>query len=140
VHYLSERGVSVCGHVGLTPQSVNQLGGFKVQGKGGEEAERVRDDAVALQQAGAQMLVVECVPAALGATLSKNLDIPVIGIGAGSACDGQVLVMHDMLGLGDWRPKFVRNYMDPPVSIREAFESYVQSVRNGEFPASEHEY
>jgi 3-methyl-2-oxobutanoate hydroxymethyltransferase len=140
VQFLTQRGVSVCGHVGLTPQSVNQLGGFRVQGKGSEEAERVLDDAVALQQAGAQMLVVECVPASLGAVLSARLDIPVIGIGAGAQCDGQVLVMHDMLGLGDWRPKFVRNYMDPPVAVGQAFRNYVDSVRSGDFPGPEHQY
>lgn len=140
VRFLAERGVSVCGHVGLTPQSVNQLGGFHVQGKDSEAADRVLDDAMALQQAGAQMLVVECVPASLGAALSANLDIPVIGIGAGAQCDGQVLVMHDMLGLGDWRPKFVRNYMDPPVAVGQAFRDYVNSVRNGQFPGPEHQY
>ena len=140
VRFLAERGVSVCGHVGLTPQSVNQLGGFRVQGKDEAAARQVLDEAIALQQAGAQLLVVECVPSSLGQALSENLEIPVIGIGAGADCDGQVLVMHDMLGLGDWRPKFVRNYMDPAVTVLQAFEAYVESVRSRQFPGPEHQY
>jgi 3-methyl-2-oxobutanoate hydroxymethyltransferase len=140
VEYMTLRGVPVCGHLGLTPQSVNQLGGFKVQARDKESAQRLLQDAEALQQAGAQMLVVECIPAALGKEVTALLDIPVIGIGAGAGCDGQVLVMHDMLGLGERAPKFVANFMEQSDSIQGAFETYVQAVKEGRFPASEHEY
>ena len=125
VDYLTSRGVPVCAHLGLTPQSVNQLGGFKVQARDEAEARQLLVDAQAMQQAGAQMLVVECVPAALGSEVSGAVDIPVIGIGAGADCDGQVLVMHDMLGLGERAPKFVANFMQGSESIRCAFEAYV---------------
>jgi len=140
VHYMTSRGVPVCGHLGLTPQSVNQLGGFKVQARDEESARQLLEDARAMQQAGAQMLVVECVPAALGKEVSATVDIPVIGIGAGADCDGQVLVMHDMLGLGSWAPKFVANFMPGSDSIQGAFEAFVLAVREGRFPAKEHEY
>jgi 3-methyl-2-oxobutanoate hydroxymethyltransferase len=140
VEYLTTRGVPVCAHLGLTPQSVNQLGGFKVQARDEKEALKLLEDAAAMQQAGAQMLVVECVPADLGAKLSGNLDIPVIGIGAGAACDGQVLVMHDMLGLGEWRPRFVADFMQGSKNIGAAFAKYVADVRSGRFPGKEHEY
>jgi len=140
VEYLTSRGVAVCAHLGLTPQSVNQLGGFKVQARAAEEAQQLLEDALAMQQAGAQMLVLECVPSALGQRVSETLQIPVIGIGAGAACDGQVLVMHDMLGMGSWAPKFVANFMPGCESIAAAFEKYVSAVRTGAFPAAEHEY
>jgi len=140
VDYLTKRGVPVCGHLGLTPQSVHQLGGFKVQARDEAGARRLIEDAGALQQAGAQMLVVECVPASLGSEVSASVDIPVIGIGAGAGCDGQVLVMHDMLGLGCRVPKFVADFMQQGASIQGAFEAYVLAVREGHFPAKEHEY
>ena len=140
VDYLVSRGVPVCGHLGLTPQSVHQLGGFKVQAREAEAASQLVADALALQTAGAQMLVLECVPAALGREVSSQLDIPLIGIGAGVDCDGQVLVMHDMLGLGGRVPRFVANFMQGNQSIGAAFESYVSDVRSGRFPAKEHEY
>lgn len=140
VDYLTRRGVPVCAHLGLTPQSVNQLGGFKVQAREEEDARQLLEDAQAMQQAGAQMLVLECVPAQLGREVSELLEIPVIGIGAGVACDGQVLVMHDMLGLGRRVPKFVANFMQGSDSIGAAFEKYVSDVRSGSFPAKEHEY
>jgi len=140
VDYLTSRGVPVCAHLGLTPQSVNQLGGFKVQAREEEEARQLLEDAQAMQQAGAQMLVLECVPAALGRKVSEQLDMPVIGIGAGVGCDGQVLVMHDMLGLGRRVPKFVANFMQGSESIGAAFVKYVTDVRSGSFPAREHEY
>ena len=140
VEYLVSRGVPVCGHLGLTPQSVHQLGGFKVQAREAEAANQLVADALALQTAGAQMLVLECVPAALGREVSSQLDIPLIGIGAGVDCDGQVLVMHDMLGLGGRVPRFVANFMQGNQSIGAAFESYVSDVRSGRFPAKEHEY
>jgi 3-methyl-2-oxobutanoate hydroxymethyltransferase len=140
VNYLTSRGVPVCGHLGLTPQSVHQLGGFKVQARDEAGAGKLLDDASALQQAGAQMLVVECVPASMGNEVSASVDIPVIGIGAGVGCDGQVLVMHDMLGLGSRIPKFVANFMRQGGEIQGAFEAYVLAVREGRFPAKEHEY
>jgi len=140
VDYLTSRGVPVCGHLGLTPQSVHQLGGFKVQARDAADARQLVEDAVSMQQAGAQMLVVECVPASLGKEVSASVDIPLIGIGAGSDCDGQVLVMHDMLGLGDWMPKFVANFMPHSETIQGAFEAYVLAVREGRFPGREHEY
>jgi 3-methyl-2-oxobutanoate hydroxymethyltransferase len=140
VHYMTCRGVPVCGHLGLTPQSVNQLGGFKVQARDEESAAQLLKDAVALEQAGAQLLVVECIPASLGKPLSAAVQIPVIGIGAGSDCDGQVLVMHDMLGLGSRAPKFVADFMQQSQTIQGAFEAYVLAVREGRFPAKEHQY
>jgi 3-methyl-2-oxobutanoate hydroxymethyltransferase len=140
VDYLTSRGVPVCGHLGLTPQSVHQLGGFKVQARDDEAAAQLLDEALALQDAGARLLVIECVPAALGNAVSERLQIPVIGIGAGPGCDGQVLVMHDMLGLGARAPKFVRNVMSGGATVQDAFAAYVQAVRTGQFPASEHVY
>jgi 3-methyl-2-oxobutanoate hydroxymethyltransferase len=140
VEYLTGRGVPVCAHLGLTPQSVNQLGGFKVQAREEQAAQKLLQDAAAMQSAGAQMLVVECIPAELGRKLAGNLEIPVIGIGAGAACDGQVLVMHDMLGLGDWRPRFVADFMQGGRTIGAAFEKYVADVRAGRFPGPENEY
>jgi len=140
VHYMTQRGVPVCGHLGLTPQSVNQLGGFKVQAKDQESARKLIDDARSMQQAGAQLLVVECVPARVGKEVSEAVDIPVIGIGAGVDCDGQVLVMHDMLGLGGRVPRFVANFMSGGKTIQAAFEAYVQAVKECRFPAKEHEY
>jgi 3-methyl-2-oxobutanoate hydroxymethyltransferase len=140
VHYMTSRGVPVCAHLGLTPQSVNQLGGFKVQARDEAGAKQLVADALAMQQAGAQMLVVECIPAALGTKVSAAVQIPVIGIGAGPGSDGQVLVMHDMLGLGGRAPRFVANFMQGSDSIQTAFEAYVLAVREGQFPAKEHEY
>jgi 3-methyl-2-oxobutanoate hydroxymethyltransferase len=140
VDYLASRGIAVCGHLGLTPQSVHQFGGFKVQARQDEAAGQLVKDALALQAAGAQLMVLECVPAPLGREVSKSLDIPLIGIGAGVGCDGQVLVMHDMLGLGDRAPRFVANFMQGSQSIAAAFEAYVSDIRSGRFPAKEHEY
>lgn len=140
VDYLTCRGVAVCGHLGLTPQSVNQLGGFKVQARDDESARRLLQDAQALQHAGARLLVVECIPARLGKEVSAVLDIPVIGIGAGVECDGQVLVMHDMLGLGERAPKFVADFMPGSASIQDAFEAYVSAVREKRFPTDRHSY
>jgi 3-methyl-2-oxobutanoate hydroxymethyltransferase len=140
VEYLVSRGVPVCGHLGLTPQSVHQLGGFKVQAREVEAASQLMEDALALQTAGAQLMVLECVPAALGREVSAQLEIPLIGIGAGADCDGQVLVMHDMLGLVSRVPRFVADFMQGSQSIGAAFERYVSDVRSGRFPAKEHEY
>jgi 3-methyl-2-oxobutanoate hydroxymethyltransferase len=144
VGYLAARGVPVCGHLGLTPQSIHQLGGFKVQARDDAGAHQLLLDARALQDAGARLLVLECVPAVLGREVSAALDIPVIGIGAGAGCDGQVLVIHDMLGLGmgggDKAPKFVANFMSGAGSVQGAFEAFLMAVREGRFPGPEHEY
>jgi len=140
IDYLTSRGIPVCGHLGLTPQSVHQLGGFKVQARDEAAAATLREEALALQDAGARLLVLECVPASLGRDVAGELRIPVIGIGAGAGCDGQVLVMHDMLGLGARVPKFVANFLSGAASIEDAFGAYVKAVREGQFPAAEHSY
>jgi 3-methyl-2-oxobutanoate hydroxymethyltransferase len=135
VRFLTERGIPVCAHLGLTPQSVHALGGWRVQGRDAADAATLLDHASALQAAGATMLVIELVPAALGAQITQALDIPVIGIGAGPECSGQVLVTHDMLGLGPEKPaRFVRNFMDKAASVSDAVRAYVHAVKNGQFP------
>jgi 3-methyl-2-oxobutanoate hydroxymethyltransferase len=127
--------IPVMGHVGLTPQSVNTLGGFKVQGKGADDARRVIDEAVALDQAGCFSIVLECVPAELAAYITERVSVPTIGIGAGPACDGQVLVFHDLLGLYEgFKPKFVRRYAEGGAVFREAVTKFIQDVREGHFP------
>lgn len=138
VRALAERGVPVCGHLGLTPQSVNSFGGWIVQGRDPADAERILRDALGLQEAGASMLVLECVPRALAARVSTQLSIPVIGIGAGSATDAQVLVMHDLLGMNPHPPRFVRNFLADGGSIQGALAAYARAVREGSFPGPEH--
>ncbi len=139
VRHLVERGIPVCAHLGLTPQSVHQLGGFRVQGKTSEAADALLADALAMQDAGASLLVLEAIPASLGALVTNALQIPTIGIGAGADCSGQVLVMHDMLGVfPGHRPKFVRNFMEGQICIGDAFTTYVQAVKSQSFPAPEH--
>lgn len=141
VRMLVERGMPVCGHLGLTPQSVHQLGGFKVQGKAASAAEQLLSDALALQDAGALLLVLEAIPATLAAHVTTQLRIPTIGIGAGVNCSGQVLVMHDMLGVfPGHRPKFVKNFMDGQTSIADAIGAYVRAVKAREFPGAEHSF
>lgn len=141
VRFLVDRGIPVCGHLGLTPQSVHQMGGYRVQGRDAESAKQIRNDALALQQAGASLLVLEAVPAELAGTISDELDIPTIGIGAGADCDGQVLVLQDMLGLYPRpSPKFSRNFMLDAESIEGAIKAYVAAVKAGDFPAKEHSY
>ncbi|WP_435408736.1 3-methyl-2-oxobutanoate hydroxymethyltransferase [Pleionea litopenaei] len=139
---LTERGIPVCAHLGLTPQSVDALGGFKVQGKEQASADKLLADALAVEQAGAKLLVLECVPAALAKSISEQLSIPTIGIGAGVNCDGQVLVMHDMLGLNEqFSPKFVKNFLtDSDGDIRGAFEAFVKQVKAREFPTEQHSF
>lgn len=141
VHFLTSRGIPVCGHIGLTPQSVHQLGGYKVQGKGDAAARKLIKDALALQEAGAGLIVLEAIPAALGAEVTAQLRIPTIGIGAGVACSGQVLVLYDMLGIypGN-KARFVKDYMPGATSIAQAVASYVAEVRSGTFPAAEHSF
>ncbi len=135
VRFLAERGIPVCAHLGLTPQSVHALGGWRVQGRDAAGATALLEQARALQAAGAAMLVIELVPTALGAQITQALKIPVIGIGAGPDCSGQVLVTHDMLGLGPAKPaRFVRNFMDKAASVSDAVRAYVQAVKTGHFP------
>lgn len=141
VRMLVERGMPVCAHLGLTPQSVHQLGGFKVQGRTASAAEQLLADALALQDAGASLLVLEAIPASLAASVSAALAIPTIGIGAGVDCSGQVLVMHDMLGaFPGHRPRFVKNFMDGQASIESALRAYVEAVKESRFPAAEHSF
>ena len=136
---LTIRGIPVCAHLGLTPQSVNVFGGYKVQGREEDQAQLMIDDAIALQNAGAQLLVVECVPSSLGKRLSEALTIPVIGIGAGPHCDGQILVMHDMLGISTgYIPKFSKNFIKQTGDIHLAIAAYVDEVSSGAFPGPEH--
>ena len=135
---LTERGIPVCAHLGLTPQSVNAFGGFKVQGRDPKNAKRILADALAIQQAGATLLVLECIPSDLATEITQTLDIPVIGIGAGPNTDAQVLVLHDLLGLSDHSPKFVRNFMEGNTSVLSALQDYDKAVKNGTFPGPEH--
>ncbi len=138
IYLLSQRGIPVCGHVGLTPQSVHKLGGFKVQGRAEDAADEMVREALVIQEAGADLIVVECVPTDLGARLSSTLDIPVIGIGAGPNTDGQVLVLHDMLGISQKLPKFSKNFLTHNDSILEAIACYGEEVRQGIFPDEQH--
>lgn len=140
IHMMTERGIPVCAHLGLTPQSVNVLGGFKVQGRQAEQARQIVEDAKAIEAAGAGLLVLECVPQALGAEISRTLSIPVIGIGAGPHTDAQVLVLHDMLGLTARAPKFVRNFMAGANSVQAAVANYRAAVLSGEFPSQDHSF
>lgn len=140
VRFLVERGIPVCAHLGLTPQSVHQLGGYRVQGKTTEAAERLQRDAKLLEQAGASLLVLEAVPSPLAQQITQALSIPTIGIGAGVHTDGQVLVLHDMLGLNPRPAKFVRNFMQGAASLEAAIKSYVDAVKSRTFPGPEHGY
>ncbi|PHR63655.1 3-methyl-2-oxobutanoate hydroxymethyltransferase [Pseudidiomarina marina] len=141
IRMLVERSVPVCAHLGLLPQSINVLGGYKVQGREQSAAENTVRQALALQQAGAQMLVLECVPTELGQLISSKLSIPVIGIGAGPHTDGQILVMHDMFGLNsDYLPKFVKNFLAEAGDLSSAVELYIKQVKDGTFPGPEHSF
>lgn len=138
---LAERDVPVCAHLGLTPQSVHQFGGFRVQGRDAAAAARIRQQAQALADAGAAMLVLECVPAALAAQITAELPIPTIGIGAGADCDGQVLVCYDLLGMSPGlRPRFVQNFLLGQDSVQAAAAAYCAAVRDGTFPGPQHAY
>jgi len=131
----------VMGHVGLTPQSATMLGGFKAQGRTAEKAERLYEDALALESAGCFAIVLEAVPAPVAAAVTEALQVPTIGIGAGAACDGQVLVWHDLLGLYAGKaPRFVRRYADLATEAKRALEAYVGDVREGRFPEEQHTY
>lgn len=141
ISYLAQRDIPVCSHLGLTPQSVLTLGGFRVQGRG-EAGEVVREQARQVAEAGAALLVLECMPSPLAAQITADSPIPTIGIGAGADCDGQVLVLHDMLGLdsGHRRPKFVKDFLAEGGSVSGAVQAYVAAVRDGSFPDAEHAY
>ena len=139
IQYLVERSVPVCAHLGLLPQSVHLLGGYKVQGKSKDAASLMLEQAIACEQAGAQMIVLEAIPSSLGKLITESLSIPTIGIGAGADCSGQVLVLQDMLGISPGKPpKFVKNFLDGHASIEAAVKAYVREVKSGKFPGPEH--
>ncbi|MCI8521030.1 MAG: 3-methyl-2-oxobutanoate hydroxymethyltransferase [Clostridia bacterium] len=141
IRAISDASIPVMGHIGMTPQSVNAFGGFKVQGKSIEDAKRVIADAKAVEEAGAFAVVMECVPSALTAYISKLLTIPVIGIGAGADCDGQVLVYQDMLGMySDFTPKFAKKFAEAGEVMKNGFKSYFEEVKSGVFPSAEHAF
>ncbi len=136
---LAERGIPVCAHMGLTPQSINRIGGYHVQGRDPRQAESMLAEAGLLESSGASILLLECVPQTLARTITEALEIPVIGIGAGPDTDGQVMVLHDLLGISPITPKFVKNFLrDSRAGIRGALQDYVQAVKSGQFPAPEH--
>lgn len=138
---LVERGIPVMGHLGLTPQSVHALGGYRVQGREGAAADRLAEDARKLESAGACAIVLELIPASLAGRISRSLSIPTIGIGAGSECDGQVLVLHDMLGLNEqFAPKFLKRYAELGQAVRDAVRAYAGEVRDGKYPGKEHSF
>lgn len=141
VRAIVNASIPVCGHIGMTPQSVNVFGGFKVQGKTLDTAKKIVDDALALEEAGVFAIVLECVPQELAEYISSVVYVPTIGIGAGKGCDGQVLVYQDMLGMySDFTPKFVKKYAETGVAMKEAFTKYSEEVKSGEFPSKEHSF
>lgn len=141
VRQLTANGIPVCAHLGLLPQSVHKLGGYRVQGRDDESARIMKEEALALEQAGAQMLVLECVPTQLAREISQELAIPVIGIGAGPDCDGQVLVLYDMLGITPRNmPRFSRDFLKDTGTVPAALQAYVKAVKDGSFPATEHSF
>ena len=139
VRQLGRNGVPVCMHLGLLPQSVHKMGGYRVQGREEVAARKMIDDALRLQDAGSDILLVECIPAELAARLTEALQVPLIGIGAGAACDAQVLVLYDMLGITPGRrPKFSKDFLEGQPGIQAAVAAYVRAVKSGEFPGPEH--
>lgn len=138
VRYMTRHGVPVCAHIGLTPQTVHKLGGYRVQGRESETAKQMLSDALALQDAGADAVVLECVPVDLAKKLTEELEIPTIGIGAGRGCDGQVLVLQDMIGISSLSPKFSQNFLKDGRNIPEAIAAYVNAVKEDKFPADQH--
>ncbi len=141
IQHIVESGIPVMGHLGLTPQSIHQLGGPKIQGKVAETAQKIADDSLALQEAGCFSLVLECVPAVLAERISKSLTIPTIGIGAGSQTDGQILVLQDMLGMNpNFNPKFLKKFLSGYDQITQALNAYVTETQDQSFPAKEHSY
>ena len=140
IHALVERGIPVCAHLGLTPQSVNVFGGYRVQGRTPEQAKSILANAVQIQDAGASVLLLECIPAPLASAITAKVDIPVIGIGAGPDTDAQVLVMHDLLGLSPRQPRFVENFMQGQSSVQGALKAFVDAVKHGAYPREAHGY
>lgn len=141
IEAITQAQIPVIAHIGLTPQSINIFGGFKVQGKSEDAAKRLVEEAQALEQAGAVAVVMECVPAKLAELISKKISIPTIGIGAGAGCDGQVLVYQDMLKMySDFTPKFVKQFADIGTAMKDAFSAYIKEVKDGTFPAEEHTF
>ncbi len=141
ISHIVKSGVPVMGHIGLTPQSVNQLGGYKVQGKTDEKAQQLQKDALALEEAGCFAIVLECVPSSIGKLITEKLTIPTIGIGAGNSCDGQVLVLQDMLGLNNrFQPKFVRTFMEGFDTVKNALNEYDNVVKERSFPSNKESY
>jgi 3-methyl-2-oxobutanoate hydroxymethyltransferase len=141
VRKITLSGIPVMAHLGLTPQSIHQIGGYKVQGKKDEDARRIIEDAKILEQAGAFSIVLECIPEGLASEVTKSISIPTIGIGAGVHCDGQVLVINDLLGMNDrFTPKFVKKYANLNLEIKKAVKNYIGEVKNGNFPDSEHSF
>lgn len=138
VKHMTRHGVPVCAHLGLTPQTVHKLGGYRVQGREQAVAEKMHQDALALQEAGADAMVLECVPAELARQLTQDLEIPTIGIGAGPDCDGQVLVLQDMLGISVLAPRFTENFLSDGRDIPQSIAAYVNQVKDGQFPAKQH--
>jgi len=137
---LTERGIPVCAHMGLTPQSVNRIGGFHVQGRDTDQAQLIIDEAQLLQAAGANILLLECVPSELAKTITDSLEIPVIGIGAGPETSGQIMVLHDVLGVSPITPKFVKNFLSEAGDIPGAIAAYVKAVKAKQFPGKEHSF
>ncbi len=137
---LTERGIPVCAHMGLTPQSVNRIGGFHVQGRDTDQAQLIIDEAQLLQAAGANILLLECVPSELAKTITDSLEIPVIGIGAGPETSGQIMVLHDVLGVSPITPKFVKNFLPEAGDIPGAIAAYVKAVKAKQFPGKEHSF
>ena len=141
VRLLTERGIPVCAHLGLTPQSVHQLGGYRIQGRIESEVTQLRDDAIALQAAGASILILECIPGLIASDITADLEIPTIGIGAGSECDGQVLVLYDMLGITRGRkPSFSKDFLQETGTISAAITAFIDAVKKGYFPGKEHTF
>lgn len=141
VQHLTANDIPVCGHLGLLPQSVEELGGYRVQGRSEAAAQAICDDALSLQDAGAELLVLECIPSVLGKRVTRLLEIPTIGIGAGPDCDGQVLVLHDLLGVTQGkRPKFVKDFLAGQDSVAGAISAFVAAVKQGRFPDAQHSY
>ena len=141
IRALTQQGIPVCGHLGLTPQSVHVFGGFKIQGRESEQANKMVADAQALEAAGAQLLVIECIPSALAKRITESVNIPVIGIGAGKDTDGQILVMHDLVGISaGYIPKFSKNFLAETGNMHDAVKKYCDDVKSGAFPSSEHEF
>lgn len=139
VRFLVERGIPVFAHLGLTPQSVHQLGGYRLQGKSAEDAQQIQQDALALCEAGASLMLLECIPAALAQTITQTISAPTIGIGAGAECSGQVLVLYDLLGIYSKKmPRFAKNFLNGASDIADAVSRYVRDVKAGRFPDAEH--